>query len=236
MVKTERAGRPRQDGERFPCGKLKPRLSGAELRRIIDHARLTANDPRLGSEIGRLTLTGKLSADEAATAIEIGDIYGAFDRFEGKRRAARSPAYEVAFGRATHPESEEFLKAHAEAKRRFRFLEQRLSDYPARARAIIEALCVENLTISSGDPDLMESLRALLQHIATELERFDIEAAKRAARERQQARRKTRQERLEADDYVIHAGDAPPGEADKRQRRREARIGEILARDRARVS
>ena len=207
--KAERAGRPDLAGERFPCGKLKPRVSGSEVKRILDHAVQAARDRRFGSEVGRLLLAGKLTTDEAATAFAIGDIYGAYERFEGLRRAARSPAYEVGFGRSGVVESREYLRAHAEAKSRFGFLAETLSDFPARARTVIESLCVENLAVSSGDPELMGSLRALLQVIAAALERYDGEA-KRGRDKRNARRRLSREERFASGAYAVRADDARP--------------------------
>ena len=208
--KAERAGRPDLAGERFPCGKLKPRVSGAEVKRILDHALQAARDRRFGSEVGRLLLAGKLTSDEAATAFAIADIYGAYERFEGLRRAARSPAYEVGFGRSGPIESKEYLRAHAEAKSRFGFLTETLSDFPARARSVIETLCVENLAIASGDPELMKSLRALLQVIAAALEHYDGVEAKRAARAGRKAMKLSRAERFATGAYAARAEDATP--------------------------
>jgi hypothetical protein len=209
-LRTGRAGRPDLAGERFPCGKLKPRVTGAEVKRILEHAAQAARDRRFGSEVGRLLLAGKLTTDEAATAFAIGDIYGAYERFEGLRRAARSPAYEGGFGRSGPIESKEYLRAHAEAKSRFRFLAEILSEFPVRARTVIETLCVENLSIASGDPELMESLRALLQVIATALERHDGAEAKRVRDKRNTKARLSREERFATGAYAARSGDATP--------------------------
>jgi hypothetical protein len=224
--KIGRGGRPDLAGERFPCGKLKPRVSGAEVKRILEHAAQAARDRRFGSEVGRLLLAGKLTTDEAATAFAIGDIYGAYERFEGLRRAARSPAYEGGFGRSGPIESREYLRAHAEAKGRFQFLAEILSDFPVRARTVIESLCVENLSVASGDPELMESLRALLQIIATALERQEGAEAKRA-RHKRNAKKLSREERFATGAYAARTDDATPSAGAHRVE------GSDAARDRA---
>jgi hypothetical protein len=232
-----RAGRPADEGDRFPCGKLKPRASPVQVRRILDHALATSGDRRFGSEVGRLLLTGKITSDEAASAFAIADIYGTFERFEGLTRSARSPAYETGFGRGETAESPGYLKAHADAKARFRFLQQSLSAFPPRARTVVEALCVENLSIASGDPALLESLRALLRVIASDLERF-ADGARLTTRERRR-KESSRTERLVADEYAFRAEESASeseSERARRRRLREQRIAEILARDAARAT
>ena len=233
-----KAGRPAEEGDRFPCGKLRPRVSPVQVRRILDHAVATSGDRRFGSEVGRLLLTGKITSDEAASAFAIADIYGTFERLEGLTRSARSPAYETGFGRGEMAESAGYLKAHADAKARFRFLQQSLSAFPPRARTVVEALCVEDLSIASGDPALLESLRALLRVIASDLERHAAAGTRLATRERRHKEQPAnRTERLAADEYIYRAQErAPEGERAKRRRLREQRIAEILQRDAARAS
>ena len=229
-----KAGRPAKEGDRFPCGRLKPRAAPAQVRRILDHALATSGDRRFGSEIGRLLLTGRITSDEAASAFAIAEIYGTFERFEGLSRSARSPAYETGFGRGETAESPGYLKAHADAKARFRFLQQCLSAFPPRARTIVEALCVENLSVATGDPALLESLRALLRVIAAELERYAAEGARERRRKEPP---QSRSERLVSDEYSFRAGErVPPSERERRWRQREQRIAEILARNAARAA
>lgn len=230
----EKIGRPSGHGERFPCGKLKPRVSGTEIKRIMEHAVHAARDRRFGSEVGRLLLSGKITADEAATCFIIADIYGAYDRFEGKQRAARSPAYETGYGSGGPVEDKDRLRKHADAKRRFMFLDDHLAAFPIRARTVVEALCVENLSVSTGDPALLESLRGLLQFIAARLDDFEAEETERLAKERRKVKapRKTRDERLVGDEYVTLAPDmALSGDATARRQRREKLIADMLARN-----
>ena len=72
MTKSRR-GRPRQPGERFPCGKLKgeadpePRAVAAFKRaRVLAEAQII--DPRWGSSVAQLVFFKRLSDREAAAA------------------------------------------------------------------------------------------------------------------------------------------------------------------------
>jgi len=228
MVEATKAGRPELNGERFPCGKLKPQLSPAELKRILANAALVAREARLGTEIGRLFAYGKITDEEAAAAFEIASIFGEYERVERLSRSARSANLEGGRGGVNDTVPADY----AERKAKYLFLIERLAEWPLRARTEVETLCAENRSIMSGDVELMAGLRPLLRIIGAELAEYDADAAKKAKAEQKRAakaKRKSRQEKLAADEYTYHADGAPAG-AEQRQKQREERISEILGR------
>lgn len=167
----------------------------ADIRRILDHALYMAGDRRFGSEVGRLLLYRQFTSAHAAIAFEIGAIYGAFERFEGLKRSARSPAYDSGFG-APPVETAEHIERRAEAKRKFDFLQTCLPVYPPEARTTIESLCVEDLHIN---PMLLDDVRALLERVAADFENWHEEQARA---HRKTARTLTRAEKLERGAYA----------------------------------
>jgi hypothetical protein len=97
-------GRPRQDGERYPSGKLKPKprpvvdfekapMSGTAWQQMISRSNDLLNDPSLASEINRLGAAGKLSPAQVATAARIARIYGRYEYYQGIKRTTASPYY-----------------------------------------------------------------------------------------------------------------------------------------------
>lgn len=75
------AGRKRKPGERTPSGQLsragqatEASYAPAAIKRLTDSAINLASDPRLGTEVGRLLLAGKLTARQAGAAWRWGEI------------------------------------------------------------------------------------------------------------------------------------------------------------------
>jgi hypothetical protein len=103
-------GRPRDDGDRYPSGKLKPRrkgnkpdlepISGVLWQRMRQYGRTLGLDPRLTTEIGRLNMFGELTVAQTAAAFRIAEIYGRFEGYKRMGRTTRSPSYNANYGEA----------------------------------------------------------------------------------------------------------------------------------------
>lgn len=129
-------GRPRDNGERYPSGKLKPRrkgnkpdlepISGVLWQRMRQHGRTLGLDPRLTTELGRLNMFGELTVAMTAAGFRIAEIYGRFEGYKRKGRSTRSPSYNANYGEASiaeellEPEQLSMLEArHREATEAF---------------------------------------------------------------------------------------------------------------------
>lgn len=187
-------GRPRQEGDRYPSGKLKASKLRPSIEPIApalwDRARTavieTLNDVRFGSELGRLSLRGEITAHEASAGFRLADIYGRFERYKGKRRSAASPSYMVASSpvgnddsvEAITPEmlarsmAEELLDAEqltaleaniTVAAARMEKLQKFMRQLPSNTIAALELLCVEDRMVN---PLIMEDVRIALDMIA----------------------------------------------------------------------
>lgn len=115
------AGRKRaQNRERYSNGRpkqLEGGLSPTEVKRIIAWAAREARGSFLGTSVGRLRLESVIADAEVSAAWEYGAIVGQFDRLKGlPARVAKSPSYEIGFGRATSKEPEESEVRKVEAK------------------------------------------------------------------------------------------------------------------------
>lgn len=122
-----------------------------------------------GSEVGRLSHFGELTATEASAAFRIAEIYGRYDRVVlEKRRSARSPSYEMGFSGQT-PEAQQRNRRlseeeeHRIATKNFEDLRGQLPEFPRELRARIEALCVEDQPIGSAD---LADVRIILGKLA----------------------------------------------------------------------
>lgn len=171
-----RVGRPREDGERYPSGKLKQKPTGfaiapaAWARIRVDMVKLSG-DTRLASEVGRLSFHRLITDKQAATAFRIGEIYGAFERHKRKRRTTKSPSYEMGFGgdgiaeELMDAEELEQLEARIiEAESAFLALDEHLTTFPRAARAAIEQLCIDDCAINSM---YLRDIGRLLDNVAT---------------------------------------------------------------------
>jgi hypothetical protein len=190
-----KTGRPREEGERYPSGKLKPSkikpsiepIAPALWDRLRTSAIAAVEDARFGSQIGRLSLHGELSATQASAAFRIAQIYGRFERYRDLRRSVGSPSYMVASSdiaddnneiEAITPEmlarsmAEELLEPEQladleqrvdAADKRFLKLQGFMRVFPSRLRAAIEELCVED---RPPNPSVIEHIGAALDETA----------------------------------------------------------------------
>ncbi len=168
-------GRTRKAGERTACGALKRvtdnGLTPTAIKRIGEDLARGAGDKRFETEVARLLFERKLNDREAAAAFKVGEIYGRFERLHGKKRSAVSPSYTI--GRAGAPElaDERMTAEQVEARDRmerdveaaFEALQAEVPPYPAKWRAMLEHLCVDNLHV----PEIwLPELRWMLEQIA----------------------------------------------------------------------
>lgn len=166
MAKGKR-GRPRAEGERYPCGKLKKEagegVAPAQWDRIRTDIVRKTGDESLRSEVGRLFFHGELTERQRSTALWVAQIYGAFEAPFALKRSARSPAYEIGIrGMTGHSED------NPEAERDFFDLQEHI---PFSLRSLIEQLCVENCAISSLR---LDEIRWLLSQLADVRKRFHL--------------------------------------------------------------
>jgi len=166
-----RRGRPAQPGERYACGKRKPTgepIAPAAWQRIRTDIARTSNDPRLESEIGRLSFHKELTDAQAATAFRIGEIYRTFERFKGLGRSCRSPNYgsggdgSIAEELLLPQALENLERKIRSSNEAFGALSAELKLYPVKVREIIEELCVANHHIS---PMLLDDVRVMLDRL-----------------------------------------------------------------------
>lgn len=179
-------GRPRLNGERYPSGQLKRQTDPAALvarmrTAAIDHLL----DPKFGTQVGRLLMLRQLAANEASAAFRLAEIYGRYETQNGLRRSSRSPSYET--GRSTaaraidHVDSEETERRHLDNEEEWLWVQDVLSGYAKEERDRLEALCVEDLAISSLD---LPHVKAILERFANV---FDAKHRKRKRRKKKAA-------------------------------------------------
>ncbi len=162
------AGRPPKDGERYPSGGLKPEVAPAVLARMRTAVAQGMLDPKFGSQVGRLLMMRALTPAEAAAAFRIGEIYGRFETQNGLRRSTRSPSYESGVstgGRMDVSLADDEQDARRRAiEEEWLSLQDELADCPREIRAQLEALCVEDVAVSSL---MLPALEKILTRIAT---------------------------------------------------------------------
>lgn len=152
------AGRKRKTGAREPNGRIErkseeTKFAPAAIKRLADNAIALASDPRLGTEAGRLLLSGKLTARQAGAAWRWSEIAADYARaIEAPtvktatlERAAKSAAPEEGTAAA-----ESLNKALARAVSRYRrardLLDARGADVSRQTRLIAEGTGVALLT------------------------------------------------------------------------------------------
>ena len=120
-----KAGRPALAGERYPSGKLKAgekRDTGpspAVVKRTFERALRGGADAMVGTSLGLLLMTGKVTAPEFAAGQALGRLWGRYDRAMGMPgRFTLSPDYGTA--RAISDKGEMSDAAVAAVRDRFR--------------------------------------------------------------------------------------------------------------------
>lgn len=180
-------GRNRKQGERYRSGDLRPTgepLAPAAWQRQLQAARLKIIDPKFGSELGRLQAAKELTATQVTAGERIGEIYGRYERFSGKRRSAKSPSYESGLGsigaaddRLSQEERDRMQKIEGDAFRAFQALSGYMQHFPRDLRAMIEHLCVDDRALN---PTRLSEIRQALGHLAEKL--FGITSKLKAPR------------------------------------------------------
>lgn len=164
--------RPRKNGERYPSGKLKPQeqIAPAAWGRMKSETIKIVLDPKMQSEIARLSFAGELSNSEATTAFRVAEIYQLYHRHKGLRTSPKSASYEIGFGssdvdeeRMSDEQLEMYEAAILKAERDWKSLDEGLSKFHGPVRSAIYTLCVENQPIN---PTLYGDVRAVLNAIA----------------------------------------------------------------------
>lgn len=169
-------GRPKQAGERYPSGDLKPyngAVSPAIWARMKNDGIKVVNDPRLGDQVGRLSFHGILSNAQTAAAFRVGDVFRRYHRAKRLRVNAKSPNYEQSFGSADLAEermSEEQLEQHEASIRSATEAWEHLDGKeglfrrfkPDLRKALID-LCVLDQPVN---PTLYNDIRSVLDHLA----------------------------------------------------------------------
>jgi hypothetical protein len=172
--KAEKPGPKPKSGARYACGKLKPQKQRSEIAPAL-WARIKANairmgeDSRLGCELSRLSMMGELTLAQTAAGMRLAEIYGRFERSIGRRRSAASPAYAIGHGdpdlaedRMTDEQIAQLAETRGRVRQAFLDLQEDLPVYPPRARALVEALCVEDRPL---EPPALEEAKAVLDHL-----------------------------------------------------------------------
>jgi hypothetical protein len=141
----KKRGRPKK--REAPAG-VEP-IAPAAWARIRQMVAAGALDPIHATEIGRLSYLGEITASQAAAGFRIAEIYGRYERSIGRRRSARSPSYEIGFGPGAEEVANEVEAARARsAAREWARLQDLIPPFPPIAKALLEALCVEDHAIS----------------------------------------------------------------------------------------
>lgn len=175
MVQNKR-GRPRQPGERYPSGKLKPAdtdkqpIAPALWQRIRTEGVKFGLDPRLTTELGRLALHDELSSAEVSAGFRIAEIYARYEKFHGLVRSAGGSSFFRQFvADAEKPidiKDRDILyefereREEEEAKAEFELLQEHM---PASHRGFVEQLCVDNRPIN---PHVLRGVRSVLKYFA----------------------------------------------------------------------
>jgi hypothetical protein len=164
--------RPRKHGDRYPSGKLKPQeqIAPAAWGRIKSETIKLVLDPKMQSEIARLSLIGELTNSQAVTAFRVADIYQQYHRYKKLRTSAKSASYEIGFGssdideeRMSDDQIEAYEAAILKAEGDWKALDEGLRRFRGEVRAAVYSLCVENQPIN---PTLYEDVRVVLNAIA----------------------------------------------------------------------
>jgi hypothetical protein len=190
MVRNQ-VGRPPAEGPRYDCGRRKPQADPrgpATWHFLREHGDKLGADERLRTELGRLAFAGELTERQVDAGFLVARIYGEFERYKGKRRSVGSPSYVRAFGDPhagedeLNPDELERLEHRIHrATKRFLRLQECFEVWPpslvARARAIIEAMCVEDRHVPDA---VLEHAAPMLDYIAQVFELADAGPPKKS--------------------------------------------------------
>lgn len=187
MVKEQHrsVGRPPKEGARYDCGRRKPMgdpRGHAVWQFLKHHGDQLGLDPRLRTELGRLAYAGELTDRQVEAGHLVARIYGDYERHKRRRRSTASPSYMRSFGDpdgADDPiDPEELTSLERKirgATSRFEKLQETIRVLPeaqlGAARAILEALCVEDRAVGNAG---LEIAAPLLDYIA---QCFDLPGA-----------------------------------------------------------
>ncbi len=151
-------------GTRYDSGRLKPesrREAGAppvQLKRVFDRALRGAEDPRFGTVLGLLFMSGKITAEHFAAGEAYGRLRGRFDRAtDVPRRTCQSPWYGDARSPAKNPKPLSEAASVALIERHTALLVYVGHRYP-----LLERVCVDD--IYPGE-DEQGALRAALKYL-----------------------------------------------------------------------
>ncbi len=227
-----KVGRPRQAGDRYPSGKLKPAnsnqspvvdferkpMTGAMWQRLVTDGQNLFGDQRFATEVTRLGAIGELAPSEVATAIRIAGIYGRFEYYQGIKRAAASPYYargwtaEAADSEADPKTLDQLAREFAaeDLAERERLATEEFKDLQAAIhrgqREALELLCVDNRHVSYGD--LLAAKDAFVS-LRTFFKTMDEGGGKKLTRKERERLRARRRLKPVAKDPVLPAAPRP---------------------------
>lgn len=152
------AGRPRQEGERYPSGKLKPtEVAPALYARYRADVLKFFKDPKLASQLTRLEMLGELTKRQAGAGLKLGEIYNRWRRLKRLRSTPKSPNLEGGFSggadlaeeRMTSEQLQALEEAINKAREDYDRVQEELPVYPREIHAALIDLCVEDQLVSS---------------------------------------------------------------------------------------
>lgn len=167
-------GRPKQDGARYPSGKLKPKdeLAPALVARYRQDVIKFFNDPKLATQLSYLGMLGELTNRQVAAGLRFGEIHNRWRRLERLMRSSPksasleggfSGAAEVAEERMTDDQRAAAIEATQKARADFEWVMEEVPVYPREAHNALLDLCVENQPVPSM---LLPEIRTQLNRLA----------------------------------------------------------------------
>lgn len=201
MARKKPGPKPKE-GDRYPSGKLKPpekqivgQWTPTHIRRAMDNTFILARNPILSSELGRMLMRGEITSREAAAGFQYGAATGAWERMHGKRRHAKSPAYDEGFKSsndididglalldpaAAEQIKDKLLARKREIEKKLQLVRSAVPDMPIIASTIVEEVCCNDGGIHSAH---LPGFKAILRRIADKLklENTDEAGARHAA-------------------------------------------------------
>jgi len=190
-------GRKRKEGQRYENGRLKPvkredlpaikeRAAPALAKRMVDKLIAECGDAKNGHELGRLLIYGKITDAEYAVGYKYGEIVGRSDFYMGRRRSAKSPAYQSGFGQesemdvrigvdcassvaATLASPTLYEERAMAAEQAVREIQQGLLEHwPRNSCFLLDRVCVDNEPLTAaGLAILREMLATLVGYFGT---------------------------------------------------------------------